>query len=225
MGAEVVCTACCGMISQEKALFEGSGQPVAMEPSSKSTMRPQYHAMSIQMHQGPGVFLGDSLHPGAQLLHPIQKFFFLMLYLAHQPRFGLLLNQQINMQESSRQQKTSTFSTLKIVQLESSMYCVHFLRGGSTIATLPTKTSRQASVLKGEWDTEGPSVKTLKSLSHRPQVQTREQFPISRNHSHISYSQPYPFVVQRNRRQESYQFADCTKSIQNFFRTTCGQNA
>ena len=74
-----MCTARCGIIRQEMPLSEGTGRPVAMQPLSERTRRPQSYATSIRTHQAPGAFLADSLRPGARLLHPTHIFFLLML--------------------------------------------------------------------------------------------------------------------------------------------------
>ena len=78
MGVEVVCTARCGIIRQEQLLSEGSRPPVAMQPLSERTRRPQFYSTSIRTHQAPGAFLADSLRLGARLLHPTHIFFLLM---------------------------------------------------------------------------------------------------------------------------------------------------
>ena len=50
MGTEAACTERCGMISQETPLSESSGRPVAMQPVSGRTRRPQTQATGIQTH-------------------------------------------------------------------------------------------------------------------------------------------------------------------------------
>jgi len=84
---EVVCTECCGLISLEKPMSEGSGRPVTMLPGSGCTISPQSHPTRIWTPQVPWAFLADSLHPGAQLLHPIQ-IFFLLMFAQHVRCFG-----------------------------------------------------------------------------------------------------------------------------------------
>ena len=55
MGTEAVSTERCGMISQEKPLSESSGRPVAMQPVSGRTRRPQSQATGIQTHRASAV--------------------------------------------------------------------------------------------------------------------------------------------------------------------------
>ena len=63
MGTEVVCTKCCGMISEENSFSEGSGRPVAMQPLSGRSRRPQSHATGIRTHHAFPV--PSNLYPDA----------------------------------------------------------------------------------------------------------------------------------------------------------------
>ena len=63
MGTEVVCTKCCGMISEENSFSVESGRPVAMQPVSGRNRRPQSHATGIRTH--PASAVPSNLYPDA----------------------------------------------------------------------------------------------------------------------------------------------------------------
>ena len=60
---EVMCTKCCGMISEENFFSEESGRPVAMQPVSGRNRRPESHATGIRTH--PASAVPSNLYPDA----------------------------------------------------------------------------------------------------------------------------------------------------------------